>query len=169
MNTMDGNRKIRKFLFPSLTIRSLIRVLLVAISAYIFFGYICLPLRIKGSSMEPTYRNGSFNFCWRLAYIFSEPKRFDVVVVRFAGKKVTLLKRVVALEGERVEFRHGKLFVNGKQIDEPYVRYPSDWNLQPRQVEENTAYVVGDNRSVPIENHHFGQTSIKRIIGVLLW
>jgi signal peptidase I len=119
--------------------------------------------------MEPTYRNGSLNFCWRLAYTFSEPKRFDVVVVRFAGKKVTLLKRVVALEGERVEFRHGKLFVNGKKIDEPYVRYPSDWNLQPRQVEKNTIYVVGDNRSVPIENHHFGQTSIKRIIGVLLW
>lgn len=92
-----------------------------------------------------------------------------MVVVRFAGKKVTLLKRVVALEGERVEFRHGKLFVNGKQIDEPYVPYPSDWNLQPRQVEKNTVYVVGDNRSVPIENHQFGQTSIKRIIGVLLW
>jgi signal peptidase I len=119
--------------------------------------------------MEPTYRNGGFNFCWRLQYIFSEPKRHDVVVVRFAGNRVMLLKRVVAVEGEWVEFRNGKLFVEGKEIDEPYVRYPCDWNLPPRQVKENFVYVVGDNRNVPIENHAFGQTSIDRITGVPLW
>ena len=80
--------------------------------------------------MEPTYRNGSFNFCWRLAYIFSEPERYDVVVIRFTGKKVMLLKRIVALDEEWVEFRSGKLFVNGKEIDEPYIRYPYKWNLK---------------------------------------
>lgn len=119
--------------------------------------------------MEPTYRNGGFTFCWKLRYIFSDPKRYDVVAVRFAGSRVMLLKRVVAVEGERVEFRDGKLFVDGKGIDEPYVRYPCNWNLAPRQVEKDCVYVVGDNRSMPIENHHFGQAPIKRIIGVPLW
>jgi len=119
--------------------------------------------------MEPAYQNGAFNFCWRLRYIFSEPKRGDVVAVRFAGNKVMLLKRVVAGEGERVEFHNGKLFVNGGEIDEPYVRYPCNWNLPPRQVEKGCVYVVGDNRSMPIENHYFGQASMKRIIGVPLW
>ncbi len=66
--------------------------------------------------MEPTYRSRGINFCWRLRYLFSKPKRHDVVVVRFAGSKVMLLKRVVGLEGERVEFRDGKLFVNGSPI-----------------------------------------------------
>ena len=119
--------------------------------------------------MEPTYLNGGFNFCWRLQYIFSEPKRHDVVAVRFAGNRVMLLKRVVALEGESVAFRHGKLFVEGKEIDEPYVRYPCDWNLPPRQVKKDFVYVVGDNRNVPIQNHVFGQTPIDRIKGVPLW
>jgi signal peptidase I len=104
-----------------------------------------------------------------LHYLISKPKRYDVVVVRFAGSKVMLLKRVVALEGEQVEFRDGKLLVDGKAIEEPYVRYACNWNLSPRQVEKDCVYVVGDNRSMPIENHYFGRASMKRIMGVPLW
>lgn len=92
-----------------------------------------------------------------------------MVAVRFAGKRVMLLKRVVAVEDERVEFRDGKLYVDGNEIDEPYVRYPSNWNLPPRRVEKDSVYVVGDNRNIPLENHVFGQTSIKRVIGAPLW
>lgn len=113
--------------------------------------------------------NGGFNFCFRLCYILSKPERHDVVAIRLAGEKVILLKRVVAVEGDVVEFRNGALFVNEKKIDETYVRYPSGWNLAPRKVDKSHVYVVGDNRSVPIGVHQFGQTSIDRIIGAPLW
>jgi signal peptidase I len=119
--------------------------------------------------MEPAYGNGRVNFIWRPGYTFSGPKRYNVVAVRLAGPKVMLLKRVVALEGEWVEFREGKLFIDGKKVEEPYVRYPGNWNLPPRQVDKDNVYVVGDNRSMPIESHYFGQTSIRRIVGVPLW
>jgi signal peptidase I len=119
--------------------------------------------------MKPTYRGRGINFCWRLRYLFSKPKRHDVVVVRFAGSKVMLLKRVVGLEGERVEFRDGKLFVNGSPLEEPYVRYPCNWNIPPRKVDNDCVYVVGDNRSMPIENHYFGQVSMERIMGGPVW
>ena len=119
--------------------------------------------------MEPTYHNGSINFCWTLSPLFSKPRRHDVVTVHLAGHSVMLLKRIIALEGERIEFRDGKLLVDGNKIDEPYVRYPCDWNLPPRQVEQGSVYVVGDNRSMPIGDHYFGQASIKRIVGVPLW
>ena len=166
---MALNKKMRQFFFPSLTPKFLIRVSAVALFAYLFFGHICTPRLIKGKSMEPTYQNGSFNFCWKWRYLFLKPKRCEVVAVRFAGSKVMLLKRVVALEGERVEFRQGKLFVDAKEMDEPYVHYPCHWNLPPRKVEKDCLYVVGDNRNMPIENHFFGQASMKRIVGVPLW
>jgi len=169
MSVMALYRRIHQFFFPSLTPKFLIRALLVALFAYLFFGHICIPLRIRGYSMEPTYHNGGVNFLWKLCYTFSKPKRYDVVAVRFAGNRVMLLKRVVALEGERVEFRSGRLFVDGKEVEEPYVRYPCNWNLPPRQVEKDCIYVVGDNRGMPIEDHHFGQTSMKRILGMPLW
>ena len=142
---------------------------LVVVFALVVFNFVCIPFRIKGYSMEPTYMNGEFNFCFRLQYVFSKPERGDVVVIRLAGKKVMLLKRVVALEGDMVEFRKGKLFVNEEEVEEDYVRYPSDWNLPPRKVDKNHVYVVGDNRNVSIVMHRFGQTSIDRIIGAPLW
>ena len=166
---MGAHQRIRQFFFPSITPKFLIRVSLVALLAYLFFGYLCIPFSVQGISMEPTYHNGGVNFCWRLRYLFSEPKRQEVVTVRFAGSKVMLLKRVIAFEGEKVEFRNGTLFVDGKEIEEPYVRYPCHWNLSPRQVEKDCVYVVGDNRSMPIESHHFGQASKKRILGMPLW
>lgn len=166
---MTLNRIFRHFFFPSLTPAFLIRVVCVGLFAYLIFGHVLIPFRIKGVSMKPTYQNGEVNFCWRFRYLFSKPQRGDVVVVRLAGQKVMLLKRVVALEGDEVQFRNGKLLINGKEIDEPYLRYPSNWNLPSRQVESNSVYVVGDNRDGPIQNHFFGQTSIVRILGGPLW
>jgi signal peptidase I len=166
---MTVNEKIRQFFFPSITFRYLIRVCLVALSAYLFFGYICTPFAIRGSSMEPTYHDGGFNFCWRLRYLISKPRRFDVVTVRLAGDQVMLLKRVVALEGEEVEFRKGVLFVNSEEIFEPYLRSPCNWNLPSRQVEKGCVYVVGDNRVMPMEQHVFGQADIQRILGAPVW
>ena len=166
---MTIHRRIRQFFFPSFTRAFLIRVCLVSLFAYLSFSYLCIPFTIQGTSMEPTYPNGGVNFCWRLRYLLSEPKRPDVVAVRFAGSQVMLLKRVVASEGEHVAFRDGRLFVDGLEVVESYVRFPCNWNLPSRRVEKDCVYVVGDNRSMPIENHYFGQTSKIRVMGGPLW
>ncbi len=147
--------------------KRLLRIFCISLCAYLFFSYVLLPLRIEGRSMEPTYADGGFSFCLRLSYLFSEPERGDVVAVRFAGRRVVLLKRVVALAGDTVEFQNGVLLVNNRRVNEPYVRYNSAWNLPPRQVAPGKVYVVGDNRGVPMEQHHFGQVSTRRILGTV--
>ena len=119
--------------------------------------------------MAPTYTDGGFNFCFKLRYVFSRPERGYIVAIRLAGESVMLLKRVVALEGDVVEFRNGDLFVNKEKVDEVYARYPSDWNLSPRTVNKGHVYVVGDNRSVSIDIHRFGQTPAERVVGGPLW
>ena len=146
-----------------------IRLTLVAATAFILFKYILIPFRISGYSMEPTYHNGGFDFAFTLNYLFSPPRRFDVVTIRLSGNQVMLLKRIVALEGETVEFKNGFLFVNGQKIDEPYVTQRQPWNLAPRTVKKGHVYVVGDNRNVPMKTHDFGQTPVNRITGVPLW
>ncbi len=166
---MQNNHFLKRFLFPSFTTGFLIRISIVTASAFIFFGYICIPFKVSGQSMEPTYHDGDVNCCWKPTYLFSNPKHHDIVTVRFAGQKVMLLKRVVALEGETVEFRNGELFINENRLHEPYVKYPCNWNLAPRTVKKEYVYVVGDNRNVPIQKHDFGQTQLKRIIGAPLW
>jgi signal peptidase I len=160
---------VRRFFLPRLTAGFWIRAGAVALFAYLFFGYALLPFRVQGASMEPSYRDGEFNFCWRGRYVFSEPKRFEVAAVRFAGSRVMLLKRIVGLEGDEVEFREGVLYLNGRAVGEAYVRYQRSWNLPPRRVEKGNVFVVGDNRGVDIENHYLGQTSRARIIGGPVW
>lgn len=159
---------MKNFLLPKLNRKYLVRVFLVAFFAWLVFGYLLLPLRIQGRSMEPTYRDGSFAFCWRLQYLFTEPRRYDVVAVRFAGRKVMLLKRIVALPGETVAFRNGVLQVNGSPLAEPYLRYPSDWELEEREVKEGYVYIIGDNRATAMQGHRFGQVRISRIVGGVL-
>jgi signal peptidase I len=165
---MEENH-FKNFFFPKMTPKYLIRVAVVAVLAYVIFGHLCIPMRLNGSSMEPIYHDGGINFCWTPSYWFKNPKRCDVVMVRLAGKKVMFLKRIIAFEGETVEFKDGKILINGKEINEPYVRFPCEWNLPPRKVDNGNVYVVGDNRDMNIENHIFGQTSIKRIAGTPLW
>ena len=160
---------IKKFFFPEITGRYVLRVVCVAAAALIIFKYVFIPFRIQGESMATTYVTGSFNFCFTLRYLFTGPKPPDVVTIRMAGQKIMLLKRVVATEGQTVEFREGDLFVNGNKVFEPYVSGKSDWTLPPVTVKPGHVYVVGDNRSVPAERHAFGQTPVHRIAGAPLW
>ncbi|MFT5700728.1 MAG: signal peptidase I [Desulforhopalus sp.] len=156
---------VRDFFLPSLNKRFFIRVVLLGLASYVVFGHLLIPLRIQGQSMEPSYHDRSFAFCWRLQYVLRQPEHYDVVTVRFAGRKVMLLKRIVALQGETVEFRKGLLFVDGKVITEPYVHYRSDWNLPPRTVASGHVYVVGDNRGTSMARHQFGEINMDRIVG----
>jgi signal peptidase I len=160
---------IKNFFFPKMTTRYLLRVAAVAIAAFIIFKYVFIPFRIQGESMAPAYVTGSLNFCFTLRYMFSSPAWPDVVAVRLAGQNVMLLKRVVATESQSVEFREGSLFVDDKKINESYVSGKSDWNLLPAVVKPGYVYVVGDNRSMSIERHTFGQTPVIRILGAPLW
>ncbi len=156
---------IRQFFLPSINKKFFIRVSLLALSCYIIFGHLLIPLKIQGMSMEPTYRDRSFAFCWRFQYLFSPPQPFDIVAVRYAGRKVMLMKRIVAVEGETVEFRQGRLYVDGVELNEPYVKNRANWELAQRKVRPNHVYVVGDNRGTPISRHQFGEVHLKRIAG----
>jgi signal peptidase I len=166
---MNAPSRLKTFLWPRPTIAFFIRTTAVALAAYLVFSYVLVPFRIKGHSMQPTYRDGQVNFCFRWRYLFNAPGKQDIVVIRLAGKKVMLLKRVVATAGDRVGFRDGRLMVNGQGVIEPYVRYSSDWNLSPRTVAAGSVYVVGDNRNIAIERHQFGQTNLDRVMGAPLW
>lgn len=162
---MAPSETLQKFFFPAFTKRFLLRIFLLVCITWFIFSFLLIPLRIEGHSMVPTYRDGSFALCWRLQYLFSPPKRGDVVTVRFAGKKVMLLKRIVGLAGDTVSFRNGQLYINNNLVSEPYVVNNSKWQLAERVVKPGYVYVVGDNRGTSMQRHKFGQVKSKRIIG----
>jgi signal peptidase I len=147
---------------------TLARAAALALGAYVIFRFILLPVRVTGGSMEPTYHDGRINFINEFAYHSHEPERGDVVGVRFSGHSIMLLKRVVGQPGELIGFTNGHVTVNGEVLPEPYLKNPSDWVRDPVQLGPDEYFVVGDNRSMPIENHMFGVAKRERIIGKIL-
>ena len=161
---------LHRFLFPRLNRRYLLRLCAVAAAAYLFFGYVCIPCVIEGGSMRPTYGSFGVTFCWCPSFWFGQAQVGDIVAAKYFGRKMLLLKRVVALEGDVVEFRHGQLYVNGELREGLWATLgPCDWELPPRVVEPGNVYLVGDNRSMPMESHVFGQISAKRLMGKPIW
>ena len=154
----------RDFFLPKPDRRLGVRLLVSTGIALLFFWGLFKPCIIAGESMAPSYRNGiTLVFRWR--YAFAPPRRGDVVTISYFGRR-ELLKRVVGLPGDTVEFRHGSLLVNGETADEPYVVYPCSWNKTPVTVRPGHCYVVGDNRSQPdMSEHIFGEVEMKRITG----
>ena len=100
--------------------------------------------------------------------MFHEPGRGDVVGIRLAGPRVMYHKRVVGLPGESVAFHQGRLLINGRELEEPYVAGPCHWEIEPEQIDPDKYYVVGDNRSMPAADHVKGQAERRRILGKIL-
>ena len=148
--------------------RTAIRAMILAVACLLMFKFVLLGVKVEGPSMMPNYRNGSPHVVNRLAYIFSTPQRGDVVTIRMAGTSMMFMKRIIGLPGEKVSFHKGHVFVNGKFLNEPYLKFPSDWELPPQTVRVNEYLVVGDNRSMPPEDHTFGQADVNRIIGKVI-
>lgn len=147
----------------------LLRTLVFALFAYLIFGWLCIPVRVAHSGMEPTYRSGRMNFCWRPAYWFAGPDRHAVVFLRVPGARGFLLRRVIAIEGERIEMHDGVVYINGLPLEEPYVASPCEWNMPPGVVAKDSVFVIGDNREAPMDQVMFGQVAKSEIAGGPLW
>ena len=156
-----------RFLFPTINFKFIIRLVIIAASTMILFQVFFKPFWITGISMLPTYHDG-FVLSWNASYWFSEPAYGDIVILRMTSREM-YIKRVIGLEGDTIAFENGKLIRNGEVVDEPYIRLECNWNMEPTLVAPGKVYVVGDNRSMDIEMHEFGQLSKKRIIGKPLW
>jgi signal peptidase I len=149
--------------------RTVLRASLLALVAFIVFKFVLIPVRLAGESMQPAYRNGSVNCINRLAYRWSRPRRGDVVAVRFSGPHLMLFKRIVGLPGETVAIEQGLVLIDGRPLDEPYVKERAPWQLSPRRLEADEYLVMGDNRGMPQQWHTFGAARADRILGKVLW
>jgi signal peptidase I len=146
----------------------MVRVGIWIVVCVVVFKFVLLPAQIDGASMAPTYRARGLTFVNRLAYVVHEPRRGDVVAIATSGTTIMYMKRVIGLPGETIAFHGGVAFINGRALDEPYVKGPCDWELAPETLQPNQYYFVGDNRSMPQSGHTQGRQYRDRIVGKIL-
>ncbi len=148
--------------------RTLARVVIWIALGLLIPKFVLLPIRIQGISMMPTYHERGINVVNRLAYVLHPPRRGDVVAIKLAGEKLMYLKRIIALPGETLEFRHGRLFIDGHPVEEPYLKYSCRWQHGPEKIGLGEYYVVGDNRSMDFGDHVQGKAWRSQILGKVL-
>ena len=115
-------------------------------------AWVAEPVYVASPSMEPTLKTGTMLILDKLTLRVRPPQRGDVLSFRSPVDSHDLLKRVIALPGETIEMREKSVFINGKELDEPYVvhsrpgeRLEGD-TMGPLIVPENGFFVLGDNR-----------------------
>ena len=99
----------------------------------------------------------------RLPYHFSDPQRGDIVVFKFPdNEEILYVKRVIGLPGETVEIKDGQVYVDGRNIDEPYIRVTTEGNFGPYNVPEGNYFMMGDNRNNSLDSRRWNNTYVER-------
>ena len=126
--------------------------------AIFFFVYILIvqPHRVKGESMVPNFQDGELLLTEKVTYRFQDVKRGDVVVFQApTARKVDYIKRIIGLPDDSVEIQNGSIFINGKELTEPYETQSTDGNIKIT-VGETQYFVLGDNRTASSDSRSFG-------------
>ncbi|WLR42900.1 signal peptidase I [Bacillus carboniphilus] len=161
-------------------------ILFVTVSVILFVFLIqssYAQYEVEGISMEPTVHQGHYVVTNQWAYLLTDIERFDIVVFSPSdNEEEVLVKRVVALPGEKLKYEDDQLYINGEPVDEPFLKanqkkqpfglLTGDFELQQlentygmEEIPEGYVFVMGDNRLYSRDSRHFGLIEIDEIIG----
>lgn len=164
------------------------QTLVLAAIIFLMVRGVAQNFRVEGPSMEPGLHDGQYLLVNKAVYfkldlgtlskyipfigddgskfLFHGPERGDVIVFRYPrDPSRDFIKRVIAVPGDAVSIRDGKVSVNGKVIEENYLDESTRGNLDETVVPEGSYFVLGDNRSNSSDSRSWGFVPEENIIG----
>lgn len=146
-------------------------VLLAFLLAQGIKTFVVQPFVIPTGSMIPTIEPGNRVIAEKITYRFRQPRQGEIVVFDDpTGQNPQLIKRVIAVGGQTVDIKNGGVFVDGKELIEPYVHgKPTELGpgtLQfPMKIPQGYVFLMGDNRPNSGDSRYFGPQPITAIRG----
>ena len=152
-----------------LALKMWLRDLLTSIVvAFLIITFLYQPVRVEGTSMMPELRDQERLFINKFEYHFEPIHRGDVVVFHYPLNPVkSYIKRVIAVPGDDVSVQDGQVYVNGKELREPYVprRYRDNRSYPDTVLKADQYFVLGDHRLISSDSRDFGPVSRNLIYG----
>jgi len=142
-------------------------IISLAISCFIII-FLYQPVKVEGTSMMPSLEDQERIFVNKLVYRLEPIQRGDIVVFRYPrDPSKSFIKRVVGLAGDHVQIEAGRVYVNGKRLEEDYVpQVYEDLRSYPEIVVPPDCYfVLGDHRSLSNDSRDFGPVNQSYIYG----
>ncbi len=147
--------------------------------AFLVRHYLLNPITVQGDSMEPTLENSQR--LWQTS--LTKMVRFDLITFSSPRNGKRLIKRIIGLPGDTIEYKNDQLYINGQLFLEPYLKslkqkitdnqpLTADFSLtslsitNTNQVPEGYVFVLGDNRRVADDSRYFGFVPKSSIYGV---
>lgn len=143
--------------------KEILSYIIIIIIVLLIKHYIITPIKVNGNSMNNTLKDKDIMILDKISYRFQEIKRFDIVVVKKGNDY--LIKRVIGLPGETVEYKNNKLYINGKNIDEKFIHEKTNDFIMEEKIPDDCYFVVGDNRPVSNDSRYIGVINKKDILG----
>lgn len=142
--------------------------------AYLANSFVLVNAQIPTGSMENTIMPGDRVIGNRLAYLNSDPERFDIVIFHYPDDETQLfIKRIIGLPGETVEIRDGSIFLNGSNtpIQDVETKDYMSGTFGPYVVPEGCYFVMGDNRNDSKDSRFWTNTYVakEKILGKALF
>lgn len=138
---------------------SYLKVIFLSVTiTWLVCSKIVTQAQVPTGSMENTVETGSRVIVNRIAYLFEEPQRGDIIAFELPDDESQLyLKRIVGLPGEAIESRGGKVYVDGVELSEPYVRELCYMDFGPYTVPRDSYFMMGDNRNNSWDSRYWKQ------------
>lgn len=143
-------------------------VLAAVVLALLFRRFVGAFVLVKGRSMMDTLHNHDLLFALRRG-ISGAPKRFDVVICHYPGRKGLFVKRVAGLPGECIALEEGTLQIDGAPVEEAFALRRGRRTMPERTLGSGEYFVLGDNRPCSRDSRSIGPIAEHQIVAVARW
>lgn len=144
-------------------------VITVAVLSFILLKFIVLPCEVNGSSMYPTLVDGQRAYSLKIARTLGI-NRFDICVIDVENedREKLIVKRIIGMPNDEVEYKDNKLFINGKYIEEPFLHDVTTQDLSIT-LKDDEYFCLGDNRNISKDSRFYGPFKADKIISTKLF
>ena len=140
-------------------------IILAFALAFLMNKFVYANAEVPTGSMIPVVQPDDRLIVNRLAYLFEEPKRGDIVMFAFPDdESENYLKRIIGLPGEKVEIKDGLIYINDSKtpLAEPYLNDPPNGDYGPYNIPKDSYLMLGDNRDISKDARQWENTYVKK-------
>lgn len=145
------------------------KYILTVILVLVIIIYVASVQQIMGPSMKPTLNDGDIVLLNKFQYHLFSVKRNQIVALNYEDTKY-MVKRIIGLPGEKIEYKDNTLYINDKPYEEEFLKdvKTNDFSIKDLGydvIPEDMYLVLGDNREDSMDSRDFGLISKEDIIG----
>lgn len=148
-------------------IKEIIPYAVIFLIVILIRSFVVTPVIVSGTSMDSTLKDGEILLLNKFDKTYD---RYDIVVFDYQGSK--LVKRIIGLPGETVEYKDGILYINGKETEDTFSSITRDYKMDIEVIPDGYYFVMGDNRNNSSDSRIIGLIDEKSINGtttISLW